>query len=436
MNTMDLKPRWRDLFSFETLYIFFVFAGTYKSYDKLEAINAHYDITLATTVICIVVGTFMCMCGKFWHVRRNLSYFLLYLTFVTLAVISYLAGGIYSENANLKVQKLLVFNTCALALPLFVINSRVRIERTVRLFFIVAVLMGVESVVRTQTSGFSRFVGSFGTDGYQALGVTSGMGVEIALIALLFEKKLHLRYVYGMIASVLMIAMTLAGARQALAGLIVSVLFVVYSHSKTEAIVKDSFRNLVGVGLLIVAFFVVRTTVMTAVDTSWGAARLFAVFGEKGNDVLVDSYRPMLWSAGIDVWKQYPLFGPGFGSFSEVSSFPEARQPHNMFIELMCEMGLVGLIVGGAVWWVPCRQIASRSQTATDPIMLVLGAVWLHLATCAQFSGDVTDNRQMFTFAGLILSLAASRSAVPVHTPPQMSTAASQGTLAGSLEHL
>ena len=419
-NAINMTPCWMDFLSFEAMFILFFLSGTYKSYEKLEAINSQYDITATTTILCFVAGAILYMSRKSPTLRPIRAYFLFFLVYLALAVLSYFTGGIFSDNANLKIQKLLIFNTCALALPLFLINTRVRIERLVRLFFAASVFMGFDSVLRTQTEGFSRFVGSFGTDGYQALGITSAMGVELALIVLLFEKKLFLRYVFAVIAAVLMIAVMLAGARQALAGLIISVLFIAYSLSKTNDIAKHSARYLAGACLLVIAFFVVRTSVLPKVDTSWGSNRLFAIFGEEGNDVLADSYRPMLWSAGLDVWSQYPIFGAGFGSFSEVSSFPESRQPHNMFIEMMCEMGLVGLFVGCAFWWVPFRQIMKRSRSAADPLMLSLGALLIHLATCAQFSGDVTDHRQMFTFAGLILSLAASHNAQMRRTNSQL----------------
>jgi len=420
INAMNMVPSWSDFLSFEALFILFVLSGTYKSYEKLEAINSQYDLTATTAILCFVAGAILYMSRKSPTSRPNRAYFLLYLGYLAMAVLSYVTGGIFSENANLKIQKLLVFNTCALAIPLFLINTRPRIERMVRLFFAASVFMGVDSVLRTQTAGFSRFVGSFGTDGYQALGITSAMGVEIALIALLCEKKLIIRYFYAVIAAVLMVAVMLAGARQALAGLIISVLFVAYLLSKTVDITKNPARYLVGAGLLVIAFFVVRASVLPKLDTSWGSNRLFAIFGEEGNDVLADSHRPMLWSAGLDVWKQYPILGPGFGSFSEVSSFPESRQPHNMFIEMMCEMGLVGLFVGCALWWVPLRHILKRSRSAADPLMLVLGVLWIHLATCAQFSGDITDHRKIFTFAGLILSLAASRNVLKQRTTSQL----------------
>ncbi len=403
----QLMPRLADLFSLEACFLLYLFAGTYKSYELLSSFNEAYDLTAFTAVLCLVSAVYLFMKEGVAIPRQNFSFMLLFIAYLLAATASYYVGGIYSENANLKIQKLWFFNTFSLMFPLALINTRVRIERLTRLFLTAAVAMGFESVLRTQIGGFSRFVGSFGTDGYQALGITTAMGVEIAVIALLFEKRLHVRYIYGFMAAVLMIAMMLSGARQALAGMIVCFAYVAYSLARAEIVARYLARWLAGGILFALAGLVVWFAVLPQVDTSWGANRMFAIFSDDGMEVLEASYRPMLWTAGIDVWREYPLFGAGFGSFSEVSSFPESRQPHNMFVEMVCELGVVGLIIACAMWWMPLHLMVKRKLVSKDPLLLILGGLWLHLAGCAQFSGDVTDNRHMFTFAGMLVALVA-----------------------------
>lgn len=392
--------RGRDLFSFECLFLFFLLAGAYKSSSFLAFFNDRYDLTATTAIVSLLVGTGLVVVQGVSS-RPHRIFLIIYLAYCGVAVASYVFWGIESSYANLKIQKLITFNTWAICAPLFVINRPERIERFIRLLFTATLLMGFDAAIRSNTTGLQRFVGSFGTESYQHLGVTTGIGIIIAAIGLLFARNKLARCLLVVIGAVFAMVLLLAGARQALAGLIVAAGFLFYSLCSPRMLSTFLFRFIPGLIVLFGVFYLVRSWVFPGVDISWGAERIFRFFSDDYGGSLDSSMRPQLWLAGIQVWFEHTWFGAGFGSFSEASRYPEYRQPHNIFIELLCELGVVGFLVGVTLWWNSLKPLIRREA---DPVKLTLGAIWLHLFTCAQFSGDITDNRQLFAFGALIIS--------------------------------
>lgn len=403
---------WRDLFSFELLFLLFVTAAAYKSAPLLATINERHDLTLLTAVAGGVCGIFVFLSPNGVMPRARAWGFLsIYLLYVSCALATYFHGGIFSDNANLKVQKLLVFNSWSILAPLFIINTRERIERFLRLLFSSIVFMTLYAAVNTQVSGPSRFVGTFGTDSYQLLGVLAAMGIEMILVAMLLAKHQRAYVRLGVAGGVMGLTMVLAGARQALAGLLVVGVFLIYTLYRSSKTTRLLTRYGPAIGLVVILFLVLKSHVFSDVGTEWGTSRLLGAFASINETPIEGESRPMLWSSGLRVWMAHPILGAGFGSFSEVGDFPDARQPHNLFVEMLCDMGIVGLCVGCALWAYPLRSALRGIRRNSDPVLLTLTALWLHNLTCACFSGDVTDNRIMFLFAALMVSQAAIPSA-------------------------
>ncbi|MCG8451363.1 MAG: O-antigen ligase family protein [Pirellulales bacterium] len=402
---MRLRFYWRDILSFEAIFLLFVFAGVFKATDFFAGINEHYDLTVATAVLGMMCGLVLFLCRNISASPAGWSLLACYLVYLIYAAASYLTGEYASEEATVKIQKLAVFNTWGLVASVFLINSRARVERFLRLFFLLAIVLGFDALLRSKGEELARAVGALGVDSYQALGNLMALGVEIALIAIIFEVSRRGRIVLGAAIAGLILAMMLSGARQALAGLLVTSAFLACSLPNTKLASQFIRRYLPMVVLLPLIFVVFRTYFFNDLDVSWGVNRIFQVFYDPGEDILDESGRTLIWQDGMELWRKFPFFGAGFGSFREAAIHPDYRHPHNMFIEYLCELGFVGLLLGCGMWWVVFRHLLQRKRLATDPLFLTVCIMWLHTVTAAQFSGDIADNRFMFMMAGLIVSL-------------------------------
>jgi O-antigen ligase len=109
--------------------------------------------------------------------------------------------------------------------------------------------------------------------------------------------------------------------------------------------------------------------------------------------------RSFLVKQALQIVDEHPIRGGGVGAFSTVN--PSAKWPHNMFLELWAELGLLALVVvavasGAALvglfrlaWLAP--QYAIRQD-----LVYILLAVFTFNLMAVQVSGNINDNRDFW----------------------------------------
>ena len=106
------------------------------------------------------------------------------------------------------------------------------------------------------------------------------------------------------------------------------------------------------------------------------------------------------------------LFGVGIGGFSHVAVRYDARlYPHNIFLEIFCELGFIGLILFllflGTTFAEIIKKIQSFQNVQARAFLFASTMAATFTLIGAQFSGDLNDNRRLWFLLGL--SLAISR---------------------------
>src|SRR5262249_37522355 len=102
--------------------------------------------------------------------------------------------------------------------------------------------------------------------------------------------------------------------------------------------------------------------------------------------------------------------GAGVGAFSTVN--PSAKWPHNLFIELWAELGLVALVVVAVASGAALVGLFRLAWlTADDPervdLAYILLAVFAFNLMAVQVSGNINDNRDfwgMLAIASLVVA--------------------------------
>ncbi len=115
------------------------------------------------------------------------------------------------------------------------------------------------------------------------------------------------------------------------------------------------------------------------------------------------------WSVSIDMALKSPqtfLFGNGIGSFvREIYTYDFRWYPHNIFFEILSEQGMVGLVIFlfliGTAGFSASRIIQSASGEQKK-IAITFLVLLIYFLLCAQFSGDLNDNRRIWFIIGLI----------------------------------
>ncbi len=111
-----------------------------------------------------------------------------------------------------------------------------------------------------------------------------------------------------------------------------------------------------------------------------------------------------------DAWALFttrPLLGWGTGSVSVYGAGQEQKYPHNILLELAAETGLVGLGLYLAVVGMVLERLLRgwQQRMETSHLCLVFLTLVLFTLLNAMVSGDLSDNRDMWLFAGMALAV-------------------------------
>jgi O-antigen ligase len=135
--------------------------------------------------------------------------------------------------------------------------------------------------------------------------------------------------------------------------------------------------------------------------------RALSFFGGAGPDT---SERTVLWSQAYDAFLAHPWSGLGTGGFSAITW--AADYPHNLVLEAAAEFGVVGLALVLA-FLTAAFAAPAHVWAQAKPADRLLPATVLALLTCttvnAGFSGDITDNKALWLWAGVGVGLHARR---------------------------
>lgn len=152
-----------------------------------------------------------------------------------------------------------------------------------------------------------------------------------------------------------------------------------------------------------------------------------------------DRYRPA-WEApqdqagdrfycarrSLELGAASPWIGWGTGSFAYHVPEAEARYPHNIFLELYAENGVLGLalltlLLAGIAWvWLDALRLCPENSPAEREQVYLFAALLVFSLLVAQVSGDTVDSRWIwfsgFLIANLCLRLKEGKAAVTVES--------------------
>lgn len=167
-------------------------------------------------------------------------------------------------------------------------------------------------------------------------GFTAGyVAVGLGLIFFL-EKNIHKKNV---LTIVMIVALFLIKKRAHFAFAIIS-MFIVYflCFPPKKRFFKFVQASLFVLGFLIIAIMFVQTTgISTVFDDYLSTIQMFL----SGEDFT--SSRTILTLEALSFWAENKIFGIGWGGYS-LRSAATGYMTHNVFVQLLCETGIVGLV--------------------------------------------------------------------------------------------
>ncbi|MGH9575396.1 MAG: O-antigen ligase family protein [Candidatus Acidiferrales bacterium] len=144
-------------------------------------------------------------------------------------------------------------------------------------------------------------------------------------------------------------------------------------------------------------------------------------------------FRSDLLAYGWQLLQRHPLMGAGIDGFQYSSPNPNVyKWPHNIFLEIACELGIPAFLVVAAFFGAAARESwrQLRSSVRACGTLPQLAAAWLLLGIVNGLNtGDINSDRTTWLFASIVFVVGSySRSNL---TCRAQAAASSQPTLAG-----
>lgn len=391
------------LISFEALFVLFVFAGRFKADPRLAWLPV--DATALTAVVSFAVGLLVWLRRGCRVPRNALPLLVLWFALVWWVQCS-LVWTLGHDYASSKALSLAILGSWSLLGPaLLIAPDPRRMQRFFRMFLLMAVLTALDITVIFITNPGARFIQALG-GGYLGAGFALATAVLIIWGHILYTSAgVTTRVLRILIFAWLLGATVVLAGRSPLLGALAGMMLPLYAglrlrvRSAADLTVR---RRVLWALLLILAIGLVTAYASEKSDRLQALQRWRTVFEapEGGDSTAIRlSYYPL----SLQLWGQSPIIGYGIGSWPVLAGFGDVRGfPHNLILETLVELGLVGTILLVAVVFSAWRAMGGWRGARHSPTRMVLAMLLLFHCMMALGHGELAEQRLLFTVLGLM----------------------------------
>jgi len=226
-------------------------------------------------------------------------------------------------------------------------------------------------------------------------GRLEGIVFIITLLLLINEKNKKLVLIYSLLLILFGYGIAITGLRSSLLGIILftPVIILWYLYTKRIDLKRLSTISIIA-AITIILCIVFPSSNQKITERYKSMADIENMrFGEDG---AIHSRLDAYWIS-FEMFKERPIEGWGFGGFRN-NNFGglayDIKYPHNIFIEFLVELGIIGLIF--FLWLL--YLIISSIKFSPVLVFIFLFTVWLAL-----FSKDIPSNTMLWVFLSFII---------------------------------
>ena len=371
------------------------------------------DITVIATLI-IWLGLVKILLEGNWKLPSEpTSIVYLFLIFGLLLGFSYM----YTASPDYGFRKILRFNTFAVTMfisPLLIIKSPADSKRLLSYFyFLLVIIIGImllQFIYFLKWGDFAivlAYWNRISIPGANPIQVSRYLAIGAAMmIALLIRNRPSRSLHYFAILFVILLSIILSGSRGPLVSIIIgSIVYAILYERKHSSRIFG--YGILAIGTIITLLLVLpESLTQRFFDISQGSV-IMTQQGVRRISTIATRYE--FWSMSIQAWFSSItsfFIGLGAGGFSSLFIWRDWHwYPHNLFFEIIAELGLVGLVIG-VLFIIKSYKIINkgiqRGSFTDHSALWVAGTVVMFIA--AQFSGDINDNRILWMFIGISIA--------------------------------
>ncbi len=368
------------------------------------------DYTLLFTILIWISLFRLYFIGK-WRIPDRSK---LLLGLYSLFCIILFFSGLYTPSPNYgwqKIMRFIVFNTTMFITPFIIINNIGDSKRMLLWFRNILIVFGLVMFgyiiyFLTISSGIS-FLIRVSILGANPIAVATFLALAAGMmIVLIIRSNMKNWILYFPILIFLLVGLIMTGSRGPIISLLLgSILYLALFE-------KEHRKRIILLGGILVLFLIIILQILPENFTT----RYFnyttgdlVIQREGVKRVSTIAMRLQYWELSISEWMdniKTIIIGVGAGGFSSFYILRDYRfYPHNMFFEVLLELGILGFTVL-LIFWSKCYSIIMQYKRNIKISMV--SAMWVIAAIIrflgAQFSGDISGNRVVWMFAALALA--------------------------------
>lgn len=387
------------ILSGEFLFAGFLMAGFIKGGFSWLPV----DMTVLFLVLSVAVAAKRFL-GSPGFIKNTYVAFLTSMPFVLVVVIS----SFYSPTewyATDKVLRFLVITCWSFWGAFFLLKSENSIKRFLKSLVAIStvvVLVAFQDVLFNLGQGtYNGTIFILDTD-YLALGRTVGLGI-VVLIGMSWFSSQKTKATTGLLIIFSFLILVMSGGRMPLLAVGISVVALMIFSMRLSLSQQKIYLNSGSVKILkfvaLAAVALIPLSQTAFLDTT--LRRVTSLFS--GNDESAFA-RINLYETAWEMFYNNPLFGQGWGSFSLFYfGTDEKVYPHNLFLEVLAEIGLIGLLTF-LLMLATSIFLGYRALTIDkSSLSLTVVGAFVFCFFNAMTSGDLTDNKLVFTFMSLLI---------------------------------
>ena len=259
------------------------------------------------------------------------------------------------------------------------------------------------------------------TTGYLGLGRLIGPGVLIILAYWSFGARNAFRKGAAIVlAATLALALLVVGARAPLLATALAAFVPALVGLRLAAARLTLQRTAAAWWVLLILCGIVLGLLISTGNVPLTITRL---------SVLIDTdsggwRRLEMYQAALSMWAERPLLGYGIGAWPLVTRAMDVRSyPHNLILEILAELGLVGLLLFGGLSLWALRGLGSAYTVRHDVLRLVILMLFVNAFLNSMSTGDLSDNRLVF---GMLAVMSFPKSSRTSSTEPAVASQETQ----------
>ena len=388
------------LFSFETLFLLYIFAGRFKSDPRLAFIPV--DLTVFFLCLGLLTGTLIVLRRGYALPRTAPRFLWVAGLFFAYVMLSYLWSSSYEYGREkcLFVGVLTTYPLVACAVVLS--SSRRRLTRFLYLLLAFALWISMSRLISISQHGI------FGSEyvlggNYLDTGDVAGMA---ALTCLVFGLKCSStswqRNIFYLGVGYFSLVLLMVGGRGPCLATALSAAVIPLLGSRRRASARPRRRGSVIAMLLISIGAAYFCWDYVGDQHELSTLRRLETL-VSGNDFGGSAETRLdMWRVCLQAWPEKPVFGHGLGSFAVLyQNIDERLFPHNLVLELAVETGLVGVVLLMLLLLVAFRNLVFQGRLSEDPLRILVFVLLVNTFLQVMVSGDIPDNREFFGLLGL-----------------------------------